>query len=273
MSYQVKVEKVIGRPVSDVFRALKEGRLFMNCSADSSSMKIDFRVGGKYHIDFWSHGKFNYGEFLEIVPERKIVFSWCQSFEPDRQPDTQVTIELFPEASKTRLVLLHTGFRNQEICDAHQHGWMHGVDDFSNELQQGRLRMVRIYQAPVDEMFAICKNPATFFAFMGDVSRGVVDYKAGGKFQVPNEHGGIAGEFLDIVANKKISFSWLRGCTGPLSNSKVWLTFSSTDKGEARIELIHDGLTTEKDLAAHRHGWESVFQNLREVVVKAVKVA
>ena len=69
MSYQVKVEKVIGRSVSDVFHALKQGLLFMNCRADSRSMKIDFHVGGKYHIDFWSQGKFNFGEFLEIIPD------------------------------------------------------------------------------------------------------------------------------------------------------------------------------------------------------------
>jgi len=273
MSYQVKIEKTIGRSVGDVFNALKAGRLFMNCGCDSKTMKIDFRVGGKYHIDFWSHGKDNFGEFLEIVPDRKIVFSWCESFVPDRKPDTRVSIELFPDGSKTRLVLVHTGFTSQEISDAHQNGWMAGVDDFGNEHEVGRLRMVRIYQAPVDEMFAICKTPASFFAFMGDVSRGVVDFKVGGKFQVPNDHGGIAGEFLEIVANSKISFSWLQGCTGPLSNSKVSLSFKATDKGDARIELIHDGLITEKDMTAHRQGWESVFQSMRNVATKEAKVA
>jgi uncharacterized protein YndB with AHSA1/START domain len=108
---------------------------------------------------------------------------------------------------------------------------------------------------------------------MGDVPHGVIDYTVGGKFKVPNDHGGIAGEFLDIVANSRISFSWLQGCTGPLSNSKVSLTFKSTDKGDARIELVHDGLMTEKDLAAHRQGWESVFQSMRNVITKEVKVA
>lgn len=273
MSYQVKIEKTIGRSASDVFNALKAGRLFMNCGSDSKTMKIDFRVGGKYHIDFWSHGKDNYGEFLEIVPDRKIVFSWCQSFEPDRKPDTRVSIELFPEGSRTRLVLLHTGFSTQEICDAHNNGWMSGIDDFGNEYESGRLRMVRIYQTSVDELFAMCKNPASFFAFMGDVSRGTVDFKVGGKFQVPNDHGGISGEFLEIVMGSKITFSWLQGCTGPLSNSRVSLSFKSTDKGDGRIELIHDGLMTEKDLATHRQGWESVFQSMRNVAMKTAKVA
>ena len=273
MSYQVKIEKTIGRSVGDVFNALKAGRLFMNCGCDSKTMQIDFRVGGKYHVDFWSHGKDNFGEFLEIVPDRKIVFSWCESFVPDRKPDTRVSIELFPEGSRTRMVVIHTGFTTKEICDAHQSGWMAGIDDFGNEHDAARLRLVRIYQAPVSEMFAMCKNPETFFAFMGDVSHGTIDYKVGGKFQVPNDHGGIAGEFLEIVNDRKISFSWLRGCTGPLSNSKVSLMFTATDKGDARLELIHDGLTNEKDLAAHRQGWESVFQSMRGVAAKAAKAA
>jgi uncharacterized protein YndB with AHSA1/START domain len=171
------------------------------------------------------------------------------------------------------MVLVHTGFTSKENCDAHNNGWMSGVDDFGNEYESGRLRMVRIYQTPVEEMFAMCKNPSTFFTFMGDVSRGVIDYKVGGKFQVPNDYGGITGEFLEIVPDTKIAFSWLQGCTGPLSNSKVSLSFKATDKGDARIELIHDGLTSEEDMAAHRQGWESVFLSMRNVVLKTAKVA
>ena len=273
MSYQVKVEKVIGRSVSDVFRALKEGRLFMNCGCDSKTMQIDFRVGGKYHVDVSNHTKRNYGEFLEIIPDRKIVFSWCQSFDADQKPDTRVTIELFPEASKTRLVLLHTGFANQEVRDGHEAGWNHGIDDLGGEIQDGRLRLVRVFNCSVDELYAACNNPATFFAFMGDVNKGNIDYRVGGSFQVPTKKGEVRGEFLDLVPNSKIVFSWLVGCSGPLQNSQVALTFGQSPKGGARIELIHGGLTSESDQMAHRQGWETVTEKLSEVLSKQAKVA
>lgn len=53
--YSLKVEKVISREVKDVFKSLQEGKLFMNCGADSNSIEIDFRVGGKYKLNFKNH--------------------------------------------------------------------------------------------------------------------------------------------------------------------------------------------------------------------------
>ena len=134
MAYDLKTEKVIARPASDVFNAIKAGRLFMNCSGDSNSMKIDFRVGGKYHIDFKNHGVANFGEFIEIVPNRKIVFTWCQTFGADQKPDTQVSIELFDDGPKTKLVLHHTGFNTEATRDGHKGGWIDGLADMASEI-------------------------------------------------------------------------------------------------------------------------------------------
>jgi uncharacterized protein YndB with AHSA1/START domain len=266
MSYQVKTEKVIERSASDVFRALKEGRLFMNCSADSRSMKIDFRVGGKYHIDFKNHEFSNFGEFLEIIPDKKIVFSWCQDFSADKKPDSQVTIELFADGAKTRMVLVHTGFKNEEICKNHKKGWDTGVSDFGDEIQNGRLRMVRSYKVSAEKLYETCKNPTSFFAFMGDLSKGSVDFKVGGKYKVPNEYGGVEGEFLEIVSGEKIRLSWRAGCGGPFEGSQVTLSFKKKDDGGSSVELVHDGLVTEEAQNSHRHGWEVVTEKMQEIL-------
>lgn len=266
MSYQVKTEKMIARSVNDVFHALKEGRLFMNCSADSNSMKIDFRVGGKYHVDFKNHGVSNWGEFLEIVPNKKIVFSWCQTFGDDQKPDTQVTIELFEEGSKTRLALLHTGFKDKDNCDDHEKGWTGGLNDLTEEMQNGRLRLVRDFSVPVEKLFDACKNPESFFGHIGDVSKGTIDFKTGGKYQVPTTKGEIKGEFLEIAPNKKIMLSWLSGCSGPLANSKLTLLFNADKKDTSYLELIHEGLATEYDQKEHRSGWEMVTEKMSETL-------
>jgi uncharacterized protein YndB with AHSA1/START domain len=271
--YQVKTEKMIAKPVSEVFRALKEGRLFMNCSADSGSMKIDFRVGGKYHVEFKNIGKSNYGEFLEIVPDKKIVFSWCQQFGVSQKPDTQVTIELFPEGSKTKLALLHTGFTDKEICDGHNRGWTNGINDLAEEMQNGRLRMVRDFGVPVEKLFESCKSSAGMFGIMGDVSKGTLDFRTGGKYQVPTKKGEVKGDFLEIIPNKKIIFSWLMGCDKPLENSKVTLTFNRDDDTSSWMELVHDGLNTEDDQKAHRTGWEMVTEKMAENLGRVSKHA
>jgi uncharacterized protein YndB with AHSA1/START domain len=264
MSYQLKVEKLIAKPASDVFNALKGGLLFMNCGSDSATMKIDFKVGGKYRIEFHNHTKWNGGEFLEIIPDKKIVFTWRQEFTPEGKPDTTVAIELFPDGPKTRLVLMHSGFKDKELCDAHQFGWTCGITDMSEELQNGRLRFLRKFKAPIEKLYETCRNPETFFAHMGNISRGTVDFKVGGKYQVPNDHNGIEGEFLEIVPNKKIILSWLKGCSGPLKESKVTLTFNQKEDGSSSLELIHDGLPTTKEQFAHRQGWEYVAEKLIE---------
>ena len=265
MAYQVKLEKVIAKPATDVFRALKGGLLFMNCGADSSSAEIDFRVGGKYRIDFKGHAVSNHGEFLEIIPNKKIVFSWCQTFGADQKPDTTVTIELFEDGSKTRLHLLHTGFRDKELCDNHQQGWNGGITDMDEQMQNGRLRFVRNFQAPIEKLFEACKNPAAFFAVMGDITRGTIDFRVGGTFQVPTQKGEIRGAFVDILPNKKLSFTWLTGCSGPIpGGSKVTLLFSAKDDGGSSLELLHEGLSSEEDQKSHRQGWEMVTEKIKE---------
>lgn len=269
MSHQLKIERTIGKSVSDVFRALSQGKLFMNCGAASDSLKIDFRVGGEYFIQFKNKTLTNFGKFLDIQPDKKIVFSWCQEFGPEQKPDTQVTIELFPESDKTRLVLVHTGFKSESLCEQHRGGWTAGLVDMGSELEEGCLRFLRTFETPVETLFATCQNPDSFFAFMGKVEQGSVDFRVGGKYQLPTQKGEIKGEFLEIIPNQKITFSWQVGCSGPLDNSKVILNFISADANTSKLELIHNGLVLEEDQTAHRRGWEAVTTSMRNLISQA----
>lgn len=165
--YALKIEKMISKEAKDVFKSLQEGRLFMNCSADSNSIALDFKVGGKYKIDFKNHRVSNWGEFLEIIPNQKIVFTWCQTFGPDQKPDTKVTIELFPDGPKTRLVLEHAGFNDQAQCDNHYQGWNGGINDLATEMEQGQIRLVRRYETTVDKLEAKVKEEQKLFGSLG----------------------------------------------------------------------------------------------------------
>jgi len=227
-SHEVRTEKLIKKPVGEVFRALSEGLLFMNCGADSESIKLDFRVGGKYRIDFKQYEISNLGEFLEIVPDKKIVFSWCSSFDQPLTPDTKVTIDLFPDGNKTRLLLVHTGFKSESVRASHQGGWESGLTDFTNELQEGKLRMVRVFGAPVTKLYETCKDRM------------------------------VKGEILENVPNKKIVFNW--------DSTQVTLCFDEEDDGGSSVELIHDHLNTKTLLKSHRAGWQKITEAMAETL-------
>lgn len=217
---EVKAEKLIQKPVRDVYRALSEGRLFMNCGCDSASMELDFKVGGKYRIDFKNHNVSNTGEFLEIVPDKKIVFSWCSSFGLPLTPDTKVTIELFPDGDNTKLKLLHSGFKTDSSREQHQKGWDGGLADLATEIQEGKLRIVRTYTASVEKLYETCKASM------------------------------VKGEVLESVPNKKIVFN--------LDSTRVTLSFNERDNGISSVELIHANLNSDALLKSHRLGWQKI---------------
>lgn len=266
MTRQLKLEKIINRPASEVFRALSLGKLFMNCGAASDSIKIDFRVGGKYLIQFKNKTLENFGEFLEIIPNQKIVFSWCQEFGPNQEPDTRVTIELFELNAATRLVLQHSGFKDKAVCDQHEMGWTAGLNDMTTELQDGKLRLLRSFNAPVNELFAKCQSLAGLFGLIGNATQGELTFQVGGGFSLPTECGEVSGKFLEIAPNQSIVMTWLSGVTGPLQDSKVTLNFNATDSRNSKLELIHDGLLNEEEQRAHRAGWEKVTTGLSQML-------
>jgi uncharacterized protein YndB with AHSA1/START domain len=254
---QVRVEKLIQKTPKEVFRAIGEGRLFLNCGADHESLEIDFKLGGKYSLQFLAYGLSKNGEFLEIIPNQKIAFTWCQKSKVSAEPDTVVTIDLLEKQGYTLLILTHTGFSDQETTDDHDGGWNSSIGDLATEMVQGQLKFTRLYKFPVEKLYELCKTPATFFGMLGDLSKGKVDFKVGGLFHLPTEGGEIAGKFTEITPNKKIEFTWEKGCDGtPLQASKVTLLFDTEEEGQSWLELQHSGLMTEANQKSHREGWD-----------------
>jgi len=262
--YDLQVEKVIAKSPADVFRAIGEGRLFLNCSAKNETLKIDFKVGGSYRLDFTGYDKSNQGEFLEIVPHQKIVFTWCQNPEVSDTPDTTVTIELKEQGGKTHLTLTHVGFKDQEVKDNHQGGWNGGLDDLSAEIAQGKLRFMRFFKVPVQKLYEKCADPTSFFGMLGNLQKGHVDFKVGGSFQLPTKNGEISGKFLEIIPNQKIVFSWESTCGEKMNHdTKVTLNFESEDEEESWLELIHEGLDSEAHQKSHRAGWDWLLNQMQ----------
>jgi uncharacterized protein YndB with AHSA1/START domain len=263
---EVRVERILNSAPQAVFQALSEGRLFNNCGADGAKLEINFRVGGGYKSVFANANIACCGKFLEIVPNQKIVFTWGDEGSDEGFPNTKVSVELFPESggSKTKLLIVHTGFKTKEDAEGHDYGWGSGLDDFAAEITEGRIRIVREYPVSRDVLYSICSDPRKFFAPVAKVEAGSVDFRAGGKYQFPTDHGEMVGEFQEIVPGKKIVMSWLSGCDGKFDRpTRVTLVFDDEDDGKSSLELVHDFLPLGKHVKDHREGWEYVMSQLQ----------
>jgi uncharacterized protein YndB with AHSA1/START domain len=96
----------------------------------------DVRVGGKYRWDFTnSEGEKMsvYGEYRELEPGRKVVFTW--QWDDDEAWENQtsiVTVELDDREGGTELRLTHRQLPSEESRDRHSHGWNSVLDRLEN---------------------------------------------------------------------------------------------------------------------------------------------
>ena len=84
--------------------------------------------GGIYRV--LAQGKHpGVGEFVEVVPDRKVVFTfgWDEPNHPIPAGSTEVEITLTPDGDKTRVRLTHRGLPDDAVSD-HTHGWDHYLD-------------------------------------------------------------------------------------------------------------------------------------------------
>jgi uncharacterized protein YndB with AHSA1/START domain len=92
---------------------------------------IDPRVGGAYRV--LVQGKHpGVGEFVEVVPDTKVVFTfgWDEPGHAVPAGSTEVEITLIPEGEKTKVRLVHRGLPDHSVDD-HTSGWGHYLDRLS----------------------------------------------------------------------------------------------------------------------------------------------
>lgn len=90
------------------------------------SAEFDLRVGGTYLVDVIP-GNVARGEFVEIDPPHRLVFTW--GWEAGASPVTPgsstVEFELTPDGDGTLLRFRHSGLPSTEAAESHGHGWDH----------------------------------------------------------------------------------------------------------------------------------------------------
>ena len=139
-------EVFIDAPPSVVFQFLTDPAKMIRWMGIRA--EIDPRPGGLYWLD--PNGRdFIRGEYVEVLPDRRIVFTWgwekpSEGMSAVPAGSTQVEIDLQPEGAGTRVRLIHRQLP-PDARERHEIGWAHYL---------GRLRAVSEGAEPGPDPYA-----------------------------------------------------------------------------------------------------------------------
>jgi glutathione S-transferase len=88
--------------------------------------EVDARIGGKYRVEMHSPSGAAHivtGEFREIRPPERLVYTWGWLEGAGRGPETLVTLTFASHDGGTDLTLEQSGFLTDDSRDRHAHGW------------------------------------------------------------------------------------------------------------------------------------------------------
>jgi uncharacterized protein YndB with AHSA1/START domain len=96
-----------------------------------SRAEVDARPGGAYAVDINAQARAR-GEYVEVVPQSRIVFTFGWEGDPAVPPGSStVEVTLTPDGDGTHVRLVHRGLMTAEMREQHQHGWQHYLERLS----------------------------------------------------------------------------------------------------------------------------------------------
>lgn len=142
--FKLSITRIIHAPCEMVFRAWTEpGQLaqwFSPAEVECRSLTAEVKAGGAFRIHMVSRtgDHVAIGHYREIVPNRRVQFTW--QWENYAMPDSVVTVDFEDLGGKTRLTLVHEGLPDQEDADQHRHGWNSLVEKFTGLIERNEIK-------------------------------------------------------------------------------------------------------------------------------------
>ncbi len=132
------------------------------------------------------------------------------------------------------------------------------------------LTLTETFPVPPARVFSAWTDAATLKRWFapGDmrVAEAAADLRPGGRYRIVMEAPDgaqriVGGEYLDIVANERLSFSfkWEHGQDVTL----VELAFKPAGAGATEVTLVHSQFTTLEARDMHDQGWAGCFAKMR----------
>lgn len=119
---EIVLEQRIKASPSTVYAYLTEADRWKRWQGEAAT--IDARIGGIFSMTM-GNGMNARGQFVELVPARRVAFTWGWVDQPGIPPgSTTVEIDLRPEGSDTVLVLTHRSVPDDEM-PLQRAGWAH----------------------------------------------------------------------------------------------------------------------------------------------------
>jgi uncharacterized protein YndB with AHSA1/START domain len=87
-------------------------------------MELDVQPGGAYWMEVIP-GHMARGEFVEVDPPRRLVYTWGWDEGPVTPGSTTIEIELEAQGEGTLLRFAHRDLPDVEAAGSHAHGWDH----------------------------------------------------------------------------------------------------------------------------------------------------
>jgi uncharacterized protein YndB with AHSA1/START domain len=86
--------------------------------------RIDAQVGGSYRIEAADHGIGVRGEYLELRPYERLMFTWIWIEDGADGAVENVSVTFTPDGDRVRIDLVHTGpWTTSEPVDNYRQGW------------------------------------------------------------------------------------------------------------------------------------------------------
>jgi uncharacterized protein YndB with AHSA1/START domain len=128
----LSTRRMIKAAPAEVFRAWTEPaqlkRWFAVAEGYATPVaEVDLRVGGRYRLGMQPPGAAQVdvatGEYQEVAPPDRLVFTWQWEGAPAGAPVTLVTVLFKAHALGTELILTHEHFDSAASRDQHAAGW------------------------------------------------------------------------------------------------------------------------------------------------------
>ncbi len=270
MTGQLNVSRIFKCDAKTLFNAIGEGMLIKSTGAIPDKTSIDFKVGGKYSAA-WESCEDTHGEFLEIVPFEKIVFTWNKNPKSESPFESKVTVFLSESDGATTLHLRHEGLPGANEYKSHEDGWQHTLKDMYSEMKDHFAKLENnssgldvnfsvgeTIKAPIEKVFEYVKNDSHLQKYFKvkmnkPFKKGEIltwDFEGHPTFDLHTH---------ELIENELIKFKW--------GKTHVAFTFSKVDENTTRVCIHATGFSAGQDglndAFSECNGWTEFLTLLR----------